>query len=183
MTLAQQFLKIGWQVAISALLMWISGRVSFEIPGLSVPITLQSMFAILLPLSLNSRYASGGIILWLLLGALGLPLFADGNGGHSYFFSNSGGYLLGFYIIAIMAGKAKKLFTPNPIRVSVLFISMHFLLMIIGLSWIWIGSYSIITFETHIIPYLPGMIVKCVIGTLLFVLYSETFSNWKNFGN
>jgi biotin transport system substrate-specific component len=61
--------------------MWISGRISFEIPALSVPITLQSMVAILLPLCLIGRYASGGILIWLILGALGLPFFADGNGG------------------------------------------------------------------------------------------------------
>jgi biotin transport system substrate-specific component len=76
--------------------MWISGRISFEIPALSVPITLQSMVAILLPLCLIGRYASGGILIWLILGALGLPFFADGNGGYQYFYSNSGGYLLGF---------------------------------------------------------------------------------------
>lgn len=152
--------------------MWLSGQVAFEIPGLSVPITLQSMLAILLPLCLAGRYASGGILLWLILGALGMNVFAESNGGYAYFYSNSGGYLLGFYIIAILTGKIKDRIPLNWLQVGLLFMLMHALLIGLGLTWIWVDNYGVITMDTHLTPYLPGLFVKCFIGTLIFAIFT-----------
>lgn len=170
--MSHQITSIGWQVALSAIIMWISGRISFEIPALSVPITLQSMVAILLPLCLIGRYASGGILIWLILGALGLPFFADGNGGYQYFYSNSGGYLLGFYLISILTSIITQNITLTWFKVGLIFLSMHLVLIIIGLLWIWSGGYSEIKMNSHISPYLPGMIFKCFLGTLLHTAYN-----------
>jgi len=163
---------IAMQVASSAFIMWLSGRVSFPLPTISVPITLQSMFPILLPLVFNSRYASGGILLWLLFGALGLPVFADGGGGNEYFYSNSGGYLLGFYLISILTPKIGKLRIKNRyLRNTGLFILMQIVLTLIGLLWIWLGDYSVIQFSTHVLPYLPGLVLKSLLGSFLLELF------------
>lgn len=150
--------------------MWVGGLFSFTVLDLSVPITLQSMFAILLPLTLKGRNASGGILLFLVLGALDLPLFAEGVGGLRYFYSNSGGYLLGFYIIAIIVSQYK-LRRPSIsfIETLLLFISMHILLTIIGLSWIAIFDLGEIKFDTYVAPYLPGLVIKSFGGTILSV--------------
>lgn len=166
--------SIGWQVGVSAILMWLSGNISFSLPSISVPITLQSMLPILLPLVLNNRYASGGILLWLIFGALGLPVFADGAGGHEYFYSNSGGYLLGFYIISILAPKTTVITVKQRfLKHLLLFVILQLILTVIGLFWIWIGDYSIITLKSHVLPYLPGLVLKSLIGSLLLELFSR----------
>lgn len=136
---------------------------------MSVPITLQSMFAILLPLILNARSASGGVLLYLILGATGLPIFAAASGGIFYFYSNSGGYLIGFYVIALLTIRFKNWSAKQPfLRGLVVFALMHLVLTIIGLLWIAIAKTSDIAFSTHVGPYLPGVVVKSAMGSLIF---------------
>lgn len=145
-----------------------------EFPGLAVPITLQSIIPILLPLLLTPRNVAGGILLFLLMGGLGLPFFAGGASGFEVFTSNSGGYLIGFYIIALVAGKLRHRMTaPRWLSSFTLFAALHLLLMIIGLSWIWIMDTSEIQFSTHIGPYLPGAVIKSVMGTLIYEIFKR----------
>jgi biotin transport system substrate-specific component len=165
---------ISWQVGLSCLIIWLSGQLSFTILGLSVPITLQSMFAILLPVWLNSRNAQGGILLFLFLGGPGLPVFAGGAGGISYFYSNSGGYLIGFYIISFLVGIYKRNTTNRSILAFILlFVILHLTLTAIGLTWITFFNLSEIKFETHIAPYLPGLVIKSFGGALISLLISK----------
>ncbi|MEZ4721022.1 MAG: biotin transporter BioY [Flavobacteriales bacterium] len=169
MNQSARLINISWQVAISCILMWLSGQNPFELPGMSVPITLQSMFAILLPLILNARSASGGVLLFLILGATGLPVFAGASGGIFYFYSNSGGYLIGFYAIALLTARFKNWTSEQPfLRGLLVFALMHLVLTIIGLAWIAIAGTSEITFSSHVGPYLPGVVVKSAIGALIF---------------
>lgn len=158
-----------WQVGLTILIMYASSQLAVQIPGLAVPVTFQSMFIVLLPLLLKSRYASLGILGWLLIGSFGLPVFSNHSGGHMVFFSNSGGYLLGFYLIATLTERLKKFIAINALTIFLAFIVMHVLLVVIGLLWIWSGSYSEIYWSTHILPYIPGMIVKCLLGASLFI--------------
>src|SRR5688572_6729112 len=123
------FIHVAWQVVLSLILMWLSALYSIHLPGAALPITLQSLFCILLPLVLSPRNASGGILFYLVLGASGVPLFAGGTGGASYFLSNSGGYLVGFYIVSVVAGYGRKSLTyPRAIKTFLFFILMHLLL-------------------------------------------------------
>ena len=149
--------------------MWASGHVAFEFPGISVPITLQSMVALLLPLLLTGRNASGGILLWLVLGLLDVPVFASGSGGLSILDSNSGGYLIGFYLVSFFIRAFKKRVSGKGILMPImLLVAGHLLLTVIGLAYIGIGAYSIISMDTHVMPYLPGLFLKRFMGALLF---------------
>lgn len=149
--------------------MWASGHVSFEFPGISVPITLQSMIAMLLPLLLTGRNASGGILLWLVLGLLDVPVFASGSSGLGVLYSNSGGYLIGFYLVSFFIRAFKRRVSKKGILMPfILFVLSHSLLTLIGLAWIKVGAYSIISMDTHVIPYLPGLFLKSFAGAVLF---------------
>lgn len=167
----KQLLTIAWQVALTVMLMALSGKHAVELPGIAVPITLQSMLPILLPLVLRSRNAVGGVVLYLVLGSLGLPVFANGASGFQHFQTNSGGYLIGFYIIALAsAAMRSSLTSPRMLKALTLFIALHVALMIIGLTWIWLLNTSDIAFSTHVQPFLPGLVAKSVIGALIFEL-------------
>ena len=161
--------RIAAEVAFSGIMMWASGQVAFELPGISVPITLQSMVAMILPMLLTGRNASGGILLWLVLGLLDVPVFANGSSGLSILYSNSGGYLVGFYLVSFFIRALKdRIMAKGIIWLAVIFVSGHVLLTIIGLSWIKVGGYSIISLETHVIPYLPGLFIKSLLGVIIF---------------
>lgn len=75
-----------------------------RIPIPFVPFTLQVMFTNLAGLMLGSRLGSLSVLVYVLLGLSGVPVFTAG-GGIGYIFSPTFGYLLGFIVGAYAAGK------------------------------------------------------------------------------
>ena len=66
------------------------------IPIGPVPIVLQNFFVFLTGLLLGPRWGSASVAVYLLAGALGLPVFAGGTGGIGRFVGPTGGYLIGY---------------------------------------------------------------------------------------
>ena len=67
-----------------------------------VPFTLQTFALFLAPMVLGSRRGLYAITVYLLLGAVGLPVFSGFQGGPAVLFGASGGYLLGFPVFGLV---------------------------------------------------------------------------------
>ena len=81
--------------ALMAVCSWIS------IPA-TVPFTLQT-FAVFCTLGLlGGKRGTAAILVYLLLGALGVPVFAGFSGGIGILFGTTGGYLLGFILMGLV---------------------------------------------------------------------------------
>lgn len=89
--------------ALFAGLMILSSYVT--IPIGPVPITLQTFMAMLAGFLLGPVWGPVSIIVWLLLGCLGLPVFNQGQSGIVMLAGPTGGFLVSFPIVAWMAGK------------------------------------------------------------------------------
>jgi biotin transport system substrate-specific component len=74
------------------------------IPIGPVPIVLQNLFVMLAGLLLGGRWGLTSVGVYLLAGAMGLPVFAGGTGGVGKFVGPTGGYLLGFAAAAYLVG-------------------------------------------------------------------------------
>ncbi len=61
-------------------------------------------FVLLSGLLLGSRWGLTSMGLYLLVGAIGIPVFAGGKGGFAHFFGPTGGYLLGYVLAAGLTG-------------------------------------------------------------------------------
>src|SRR6056297_2752500 len=68
--------------------------ISVPIPGSPVPIVLQNMFVILAGLVLPAGWAALTVGVYLLLGAVGLPVFAGATGGLAHLAGPTGGFLM-----------------------------------------------------------------------------------------
>jgi len=75
------------------------------IPFPVVPITLQTLFVALSAGLLGGRLGAASQLVYLLLGIIGLPVFAGGKGGIGVLFGPTGGYLIGFLVGAYVIGK------------------------------------------------------------------------------
>ena len=85
-------------VAVCAVLMAVCSWIS--IPA-TVPFTLQT-FAVFCSLGLlGGKRGTVAILVYLLLGALGVPVFAGFSGGIGILFGTTGGYLLGFILMGL----------------------------------------------------------------------------------
>jgi biotin transport system substrate-specific component len=67
-----------------------------QIPIGPVPIVLTNLFVFLSGLLLGSRWGLASVGIYLLIGAMGMPVFAGGKGGLAHFLGPTGGYLLGY---------------------------------------------------------------------------------------
>jgi biotin transport system substrate-specific component len=74
------------------------------VPIGSVPIILSTLFVILSGLLLGSRWGLTSMALYLLVGAIGLPVFAGGKGGFAHFMGPTGGYLFGYLVASWITG-------------------------------------------------------------------------------
>lgn len=75
-----------------------------HVPIGPVPIVLSTLFVLLSGLLLGSRWGLASMGLYLLVGAIGIPVFSGGRGGLAHFFGPTGGYLFGFLLSAWITG-------------------------------------------------------------------------------
>lgn len=91
---------IGFAVALS-----LASQVSIPIPGTPVPLTLQPMFVVLAGLMLGPRLGALAVGLWVVAGALGLPVFTPGGApGLARLIGPTGGYIVAAPAAAFVAG-------------------------------------------------------------------------------
>ncbi len=93
-----QVLSIG----LFALLTGVGAQI--EIPHLPVPYTLQTFFVLLAGAFLGKRNGAASQVLYLAMGAIGLPVFSSFGFGVVRLVGPTGGYLLGFPVAAFVVG-------------------------------------------------------------------------------
>jgi biotin transport system substrate-specific component len=81
----------------------IGAFIRIPVPG-PVPITLQVFFVLLTGLVLGSRWGATSMLVYLMLGVIGLPVFSGGSSGIGVLLGPTGGYLIGFIPGAFAAG-------------------------------------------------------------------------------
>jgi len=72
--------------------------------GINVPITLQSMLIILVPLLFGFINGGMAVLFYLLLGGLGAPVFANGASGWDVFTGVSGGFFIWICLCSFCSG-------------------------------------------------------------------------------
>lgn len=94
---------VGLAVALIAVCSWIS------IPT-AIPFTMQT-FAVFAVVGILGMYRGTlAVLVYILLGAVGVPVFAGFSGGIGVLFRNTGGYIMGFLFTALITGAIMKLF-------------------------------------------------------------------------
>ena len=87
-----------------ALLTAVCAQISIPVPGSPVPVTGQTFAVMLCGAGLGAVRGSAAMALYWLLGMIGLPFYADGEGGIHAAFGATGGYLVGFIVAALLIG-------------------------------------------------------------------------------
>jgi len=82
----------------------ILAQVRFYIPGSPIPLTGQTFAVLLSAVVLGKWWGGISQSIYLGVGLAGVPWFAGLNGGLSYFFGPTGGYLIGFILAAFLLG-------------------------------------------------------------------------------
>ena len=142
-----------------------------SIPGVSVPITIQSMGVMLAGSILGRWRGAAAVTIFLVLVALGLPLLSGGRGGLGVFFGPSVGFLIGFPVAAFVIGwLSERLSTPRSlarcIAVNVLGgIVVLYAFGIVGVALVTHVSLGAATIASWV--FLPGDLAKAVAAAVI----------------
>lgn len=140
-----------------------------KIPVPVVPFTLQFLFTMLAGLLLGGRNGFIAVIIYIFLGLIGIPIFAEG-GGLTYIFKPSFGYIIGFAIASFITGNIanreaspglKRLLSANFLGLLIVYyylISNLYLNSPIGLWPLFLYCF---------ILAVPGDILLCILGAVL----------------
>lgn len=100
-------------ISLFAAIICISSYITVTLPISAVPFTAQTLAIMLIALLLPVELSSAAVGLFLLLGAVGLPVFSGGASGIKTLVGPTGGYLFGFlagtYLIGVMKSRFKTL--------------------------------------------------------------------------
>lgn len=145
------------------------------IPFVPVPLVLANFFALLAGLLLGPVHGGLAVLIYLVLGALGLPVFSGGSGGFGQFASPTGGFLLGYLLSAVAAGLVAHGFrrggTPGLPRLALAGLLGLAVLYAVGLPWFQaVVSAKVPTLWAAFLfmsPYLVGDVVKAAAAVAL----------------
>lgn len=175
----KEFLGKGLLIFSFTLLLALLSQIRIPLTFTPVPLTLQTFGVLLIGYYLGAKAGALSILLYLLLGAAGLPFFSAGKGGLLVLSGPTGGYLLGFLAGAYIVGKAKELgFLQRSIYIFLSGFLAHFIIYFFGVLWFVSGYKFFSTSHTlkeiltlTVFPFLPWDIIK----SLLFVgfVFSE----------
>jgi len=114
------------------------------LPLTPVPLTVQNLGVLLVGLLLGSRRGFVALALYLLEGAVGLPVFnPTGAGGVAQLFGVTGGFLLVYPLVALVAGYVFERGAKTFARATIAGLLAELLLFAGGLSWLYGFTHSL----------------------------------------
>lgn len=152
--------------AVTAVCAWIS------VPA-NVPFTLQTFAVFAAVLILGARGSLLSITAYLLLGAVGVPVFAGFKGGTGILLGNTGGYLIGFIFILLICLGVEKLFGRKLIFTIPALIIGLFVCYTFGTAWFIHVSTKAVTVRQAlkwcVIPFIIPDLAKLALAAVLSV--------------
>ena len=143
-----------------------------KIPIPVVPFTLQFFFTMMAGLLLGGRLGAISVFGYLMLGLIGLPIFAEG-GGLGYLLKPTFGYLIGFCAAAYVTGLyANKVRYPSVKRILVANFIGLFIVYGVGMMYYFVISNFVIQTPIGLWPLfyycfvlaVPGDIALCILS-------------------
>ncbi len=154
-------------VLIGVLLLSLSSYLT--IPMVPVPITLQTLVVTLIGAVYGWRLGAFTVALWLLAGAAGLPVLADGSSGLQKFQGPTAGYLFAFPLAAALAGwlAQRGCDGRNLLRAVLAMLAATALCLLFGGAWLATAIGWEKALMRGVVPFLLGGVIKSVAAALL----------------
>jgi len=140
------------------------------IPVPPVPITLQTLFLYLAGALLGGRLALMSQVVYLLLGIIGLPVFAGGKAGLGVLFGPTGGYLIGFLAASYIVGKWNEMLQkPSFSMVLLSMVAGTIPIYVLGVLQLCLVAKLALgkAVAVGVLPFLIGDAIKIVVAALL----------------
>ena len=145
-------------VVLGSVLLAISAKV--QVPFWPVPMTMQTFIVLMLGAHAGLRVAAPTVALYLIEGAVGLPVFSTG-AGLAFMAGPTGGYLAGFLLSVLFISIAfDRGLHRNFVATALIIVLGDALIMGLGFAWLstLIGPEK--AFAVGVLPFLPAEALK-----------------------
>lgn len=165
------FLRSVLLVVAGVLLIFLTARVAIAIPGNPVPITLQNFGILVAGGALGLRRGGLAALLYVALGVVGLPFFAEGRGGLAVIWGATGGYLVGFVLAAALVGRMAELGWDRRIggAIGATFLGT-IVIYLVGVPWLAVSASMTLgeAINAGLVPFLVVDAVKLLAAAAVF---------------
>jgi biotin transport system substrate-specific component len=154
-------------VALGSLFIAICAQINIPLP--LVPITMQTFAVLAVGAAFGMRLGAATLVLYVLEGTLGLPVFAQYNAGPAVLMGPTGGYLIGFILAAALVGWfAERGFDRRVLTMFGVMMLGAAILYVPGLLWLakFTGYDKVL--ELGLYPFLWGDLLKAALAAVAF---------------
>ncbi|MGI0091178.1 MAG: biotin transporter BioY [Nitrososphaerales archaeon] len=163
-----------------AVFLGICSFVSIPLPTPMPPLTLQVLGVFLIAALLGPSYGTLSCLIYLMLGALGLPFFHGGSYGLGVLLGPTGGYLFAFPIAVLIGGSISrtvgKTMKMDTVKVSAGVAAALVIIYLLGPAWLMVFYHltPLQAFIAGIVPFIGFDILKGVVVVPIVVRLRST---------
>ncbi|QOX65962.1 biotin transporter BioY [Anoxybacterium hadale] len=155
-------------ISLMTAVICILGPLSLPIPISPVPISLTNLAIYFAVVILGWKNGTISYLVYLFIGFAGMPVFSNFTAGPAKLLGPTGGYLIGFIFMALIAGFFVEKF---PDRIYMYMVGMAlgtYVTYILGTGWLaWQANLDLkAALFAGVIPYIPGDIIKMIIAAI-----------------
>lgn len=150
-------------------LVTLAAQVRIPLPFTPVPITGQTFAVVLVGAGLGAVRGTITLLLYVALGAAGLPIFSGWQGNWVVFTGATGGYLIGFIVAAAVTGFLAERGWDRHLRSSIgAMLTGNVIIYLFGLPWLAavVNTGFTKTLEAGLYPFIPGDLIKLYLAAM-----------------
>jgi len=150
-----------------------------QIPLYMVPINLALISVYLSGILLGAKYGSLSMLLYILIGAIGVPVFAGLMGGVGVLFGKTGGYIIGYVVAAFLIGFLSKRTGYTFFRLLAVTAVGTLACYFVGTLWfMFVTKINLWTSLAYcVFPFILGDLVKMALASALTVRLKKPLKN------
>jgi biotin transport system substrate-specific component len=153
-------------MVVGSALLTLSAKVQVPLPY--VPMTMQTLVVLLIGATYGWRLGGATVALYLMQGAMGMPVFAGPTAGIGYLMGPTGGFLLGFLAAALVMGfMAQRGWDRSLLRVTVMMSIGHAVIFVFGLAQLSVVMPFMKAWTVGAAPFVAATVVKTALAIAL----------------
>lgn len=163
-------LKLMIVAALFAAIIAVAAQIMINIPP--VPFTLLTIAVMLTATILGAKYGTLAVTVYVVMGVIGIPVFAGMKGGFGIVLGPTGGYLLAIIPAALFVGWYLETFGHTKVQAIIANMIAVFIILVLGTIWLkvvadlpWSGA-----FKGGMLPFILPDLAKAIAAAILGIL-------------
>lgn len=163
-------LKLMIVAALFAAIIAVAAQIMINIPP--VPFTLMTIAVMLTATILGAKYGTLAVTVYVVMGVIGIPVFAGMKGGFGIVLGPTGGYLIAIIPAALFVGWYLETFGHTKVQAIIANMIAVFIILVLGTIWLkvvadlpWIGA-----FKGGMLPFVLPDLAKAIAAAILGIL-------------